>query len=530
MAGAPPPYSPYDARAQARQAKYAAKAQRRQWKAQARAQKYYYRSYWRGFRRPSFVGPLVLLGIGIVALLITTGRMDAAQFWGWYAHWWPVLLIGLGVLLLAEYFIDWGSPGAGHRSAGGLVWVVILLVCFGWMSRYGHLVGPFAWQFGNNNDNFWNWMGPEHDNNVQIDQAIRAAKPSISITNPRGDVTISASEDGQLHLRAHEMVYRNSRKEAEKIFGDIRPKVDVSGSGAVITVPQKSGAAVDLTIQIPAASYATVMADNGDVTIDGVNGGAAVTDHHGDVRLAAIGGEAIGHMSRGDFSAHNVQGRVLVDGHGDDVTLSAVQGSASVDGEFYGDIHMEQVGGSVHFHSSMTTFDIPHLLGSLTLDNADLSINKAAGPLQITAKSKDIDLTQIAGDADIQNRNGDIDLVAAHPLGNLQISNNTGDVIVTMPQNAGFTVTGSTSTDEAIHTDFPLKTTTAGGHQTLSGTVGNGTVHLELKTEHGNLEIRKGVAATLSLSAPVPPSPPAPPQAVRHFHVPPGENPAVKEQ
>src|SRR5579875_1051272 len=107
MAATPPPYTPQDARWQAKQARAAARAQRQQWKAQARAQRDYYRQYWHGFRRPSFVGPIVLLAIGILALLLTTNHLDAVVFWSWYAQWWPVILIALGGLLLAEYFLDW---------------------------------------------------------------------------------------------------------------------------------------------------------------------------------------------------------------------------------------------------------------------------------------------------------------------------------------------------------------------------------------------------------------------------------------
>jgi len=238
MGSAPPPYSPQDARWQARQMKEAARAQRDQWKAQARAQKDYYKACWRGARRPSFVGPIVLLTIGIVALLLCTGRIDWVEFWGWYAHWWPMLIIGLGGLLLVEYFLDLNSPWAGRRPMGGIIWLVILMICLGGISREGHLVGPFAWNFdGGNGDDFWSWMGPEHDNDVQIDQALTGAKPSVSISDPHGDVTLTPSNDGQMHIRAHQMVHRTSDSEAKRLFNELKPKLETSSNGAVITVP-----------------------------------------------------------------------------------------------------------------------------------------------------------------------------------------------------------------------------------------------------------------------------------------------------
>ena len=264
---------------------------------------------------------------------------------------------------------------------GGIVWLVILMICLGWVSREGHLMGPFSWGFGSDDtsDNFWNWMGAEHDNDVQMDQTLTAAKPSVTINDPQGDVTITASTDNQMHLRAHEMVHRDSDSEAQKIFTQLKPRVDASGGGAVVTVPEKQGARVDLTLELPAAAFATVTAGHGDVTADGLNGGVQVTDNHGEVKLEDIGGDAQGHIDHGDFSAHNVQGRVLVDGHGDDVTLSEISGAVTINGDFFGDIHLEQIGSDIHYHSSQTSLDIPRLAGALTLDKSDLSLSQAVG-------------------------------------------------------------------------------------------------------------------------------------------------------
>ncbi|HEY6447108.1 MAG TPA: DUF4097 family beta strand repeat-containing protein [Acidobacteriaceae bacterium] len=527
MASTPPPYPPQDARWQARQMRDAAKAQRDQWKAQARAQREYYKACWRGARRPSFIGPVILLAIGILALLMETGRLDAVEFWSWYAHWWPMLLIGLGALLLGEYFLDWHSPWVGRRPIGGLVWLVIFMILLGFIAREGHLVGPFAWDFGDNNDNFWSWMGPEHDNDVQIDQAL-PAKPSVSISDPRGDVTITASTDSRMHLRAHQMVHRTSDDEARKMFDELKPKVETSSSGAVVTVPEKDGARVDLILELPPAAYATVTAEHGDVTADGLNGGIQVTDDQGDVKLEDIGADAQGHMEHGDFSAHNVQGKVMVDGGGDDVTLSEIQQAATINGEFSGDIHLEQITGPVHYQSSMTTLDIPKLLGSMTLDSSDLSITRASGPVHVVAKAKDIDLTQIAGDANIQDEDGDVDVTAASPLGNIQIADRAGNVILTMPEDANFSVTGSTSSDEAVRTDFPLQMSTQGDRQTLGGSVGHGGVKLELETDHGNLELRKG--ANSSLASTETNEPTVATAGAKHFKAGAGQKPVVNNQ
>ena len=79
-----PPIDPRFQREQWRQqqriARDQAKAQRDAWRAQARLQREQARWQMRQYRRGSIVGPLLLVAIGIVFLLIQTGRIAANQF------------------------------------------------------------------------------------------------------------------------------------------------------------------------------------------------------------------------------------------------------------------------------------------------------------------------------------------------------------------------------------------------------------------------------------------------------------------
>src|SRR6185312_14232011 len=107
--GTPPPNTPppgpppgYDPRDQRRWYRDQARAQRAAWK----AQRMQWRWQMRGMRRASVVGPLLLIGAGIVFLLIQTGRIDRSDFFVSYAHWWPLVLVGAGLIVLAEWGLD----------------------------------------------------------------------------------------------------------------------------------------------------------------------------------------------------------------------------------------------------------------------------------------------------------------------------------------------------------------------------------------------------------------------------------------
>jgi hypothetical protein len=56
--------------------------------------------------------------------------------------------------------------------------------------------------------------------------------------------------------------------------------------------------------------------------------------------------------------------------------------------------------------------------------------------------------------------------------------------------------------------------------------MGHGGVQLQLETDHGNLELRKGENGTLALTPPKPPAPPGAP--AKHFKAPPA--PAKEEE
>src|SRR5579863_3699533 len=95
--GAPPPYDPkMQWRVYRAQQRAAWRAQRDAWRAQRHTWKANYVGAY-GPRVPSVVGPVLLICVGVIALLLVTGHIDAGSFWGWYGRWWPLLLLAAGL-------------------------------------------------------------------------------------------------------------------------------------------------------------------------------------------------------------------------------------------------------------------------------------------------------------------------------------------------------------------------------------------------------------------------------------------------
>lgn len=526
MATIPPP-PPQDPRAAWRAQRDAWKAQMRAQRDQMRAQRY----YWRSMRRPSFAGPIVLLSVGIIALLVQTGKLNGHQFWTWYTHWWPLLLIGVGLISLVEWYFDRDKPYGARRSYGGIVVLIIVLSIVGYIVGAAHNMnwGPIGEQFGHNGDDFWALQGPEHVNDDQVAAEVPASS-AVQIQNPRGDVIITAATDGRLHFRAHEVVHTTSDDEAKKAFTSLMPKLTISGNSVLLHVEGTTNGKTDLTVELPAGASSDINAGRGDVTVTGLKGAANVTSGHGDVKFETMGSSAHARMSKGDFSAHGVQGELTVDGHGNDVTLSEIRGKVLLEGDFFGDIHLEQIAAPVHFHSMRTDIELTRVDGDMTMDSSDLHIQQANGPTRITTNNKQIECAQMYGDVRIENKNGDVTVSSASPMGTIFIQNQKGAINFSAPPNAGFNVDAHTN-DGEIETDFPLSVNGGENDKSLNGQVGKGGPKVTLTVTHGDIHLSKGGNFPTMAPPSAPPAPPAPPEpGAKHLKAPKGvsEQPTVQ--
>ena len=115
-----------------------------------------------GPRVPSVVGPVILICVGVIALLLATGHIDASSFSAWYGHWWPLLLIVAGLALLGEWALDMRRPTPVHRS-GSFVGILFLVAFLGLCAAGWNHMRPFVGGWNGDNDFFNFWGQPEHD-------------------------------------------------------------------------------------------------------------------------------------------------------------------------------------------------------------------------------------------------------------------------------------------------------------------------------------------------------------------------------
>jgi hypothetical protein len=491
MATLPPPYSPRDA---------------------ARAQRYYRRS----LRRPSLIGPLALITIGVVALLVETDKLNAFQLWDWYMRWWPLLLVGVGLLSLGEWWLDSRRAALDrpfYRSShGGLIALILCFAIFGYVAgstaRGLHSIHIFGHD-DDNDDLFAHLLGHEHDDDRNLNQPIPSGA-QVEIQVPHGDVSITPSGDDQIHVQAHLVVYAGNDRAARRSLDALAPRLVVNGNSVTLRAADRNDGRADLTVEVPNGAVPTIYAGHGDVTLEGLTGPANVSAGRGDVKADNVAGAVKVHMGKGDFSAHGISGDLTLGGRMDDVSISDVRGAAALEGDFFGDTNVAHITGAMHFHSSRTDVQLVRLPGNLSIDSGDLQLNNAAGPARVTTNAKDVGCTGMTGDLRVEDGDGDISVGVAVPLGESQIHNRNGAISLIVPEAAGFRLQ-ATARNGNIDSKLSLPVNTAGEGQTVVGQVGTGGPRIELVTDHGDIAITATDAEALPAAPPAPPEPPAPP-------------------
>jgi DUF4097 and DUF4098 domain-containing protein YvlB len=448
------------------------------------------------------------------------GVLDWRNLGHWFAHYWPVLLIISGVIKLVEYQqAQRQGTRASGLSAGG-IFLVIVIIVFGLIATQA---SRFNWgqirdQIDINDDGDFPFFGSKYNFDDRLAQAFPAGA-SLHVTDSRGAVNISASEDDQIRVVVHKRISADNQGEADKWNASTKPQITVSGSVVTLTANNQGAGdhwvAEDLDISLPRKAAVVVSARYGDVGIIGREGNLDITSQHGEVTTTDINGKVSLNLDHSAARISQVASDVSIQGRANDVSIEDVKGSVHLDGEFMESLKLAKISQPVIFKSSRTDMDFSRLDGDLDLDSGDLQASDVVGPLRLTTRSKDIRLTGVSGDVRLQDENGSVEL-RMNKMGSIQVDNRKGDIQIYLPDKAGFQVDARARNGE-VETDFDqLKIDNSNDQAIATGTVAGGGPRLVVNNEHGTIEIRKASSlAENSEPNPEPNPQPKPPKAPR---------------
>ena len=452
-------------------------------------QQYYYRR--------SMVGPFILIVIGVILLLGNMHIVHWPSLGMWFARWWPLILILIGVLKLSEYYVaqqrGYRAPGIG---AGGVI-LLVFLCMFGFAATKGSHVN---WGAVNNDMDWdnggWTWWGETYNYSDQLEQPFPDGS-NLQVVSDAGSVTVNAWEQKTIRIVVHKKVVSDSQGSADQLNGQTKPTISTADKLIVVNANTTGGGSgrvrSDMEIFLPASAAADISTRRGDIVVRSRAAEVKANTSRGDVTVEDVKGDATLTARGGSIEAKNIAGDVNVNsGRVDDTTISDVSGAVRLNGEFTGTTRLSKIAKGVQFQSSRTDLKFGKLDGDLTMDMGELRANQLTGPFSVVTRSKDINLDDVSGDVKVENTNGEVTVNSGKlPLGNIEIDNHRGQVAVTVPSAAGFQVDLRTRRGE-INSEFPgISINNQHGEASASGTFGKGGPKITVTNEVGAVYLKK---------------------------------------
>jgi DUF4097 and DUF4098 domain-containing protein YvlB len=308
---------------------------------------------------------------------------------------------------------------------------------------------------------------------------------------------VTVSSDDKVHLVTNYVVVARSDSDAQKMRGARTPVFSTEGSVLVLSsigtqgVENANYARVNMEVQVPRKASVDLQSMRGDVRVIGRDGDVKIQASRGDAQTEDVNGKVEAHARHGDFLARKVSGDVSIEGSINDCTVSDVGGQVELRGDFYGSINVSRVPKPVRFNSSRTDLEITKLDGDMRMESGDLRISSMTGPVTLRTRSKDIHFDSLAGDLTLDDSNGEVEVHVKAPVGNIDINDRNGQVRITLPDKSNFSVDAETRNGD-IRSDFSeIRVENVRDTNHASGRVGSGGGTVRLRTEHGDIEIRK---------------------------------------
>ena len=407
------------------------------------------------------------------------------------ARYWPILLIVWGVAKLIDYQAA-DRTGEGRPAilspmeAALLVLVVLVLTGMSaheWIQRHEPGAGVDVSLFSD-----------KATDSEELPATPIPAGAHVTITNGRGNITAHAGGN-DLRVSVNETASDSSEEAARDRLKNFEVAIEKKSGGYFVhPKAEDSNVSADLDVELPKDVTVTAASKHGDFSISGISGSVQASLREGDAEVHDIASDVTLDVRHGDIRVSDVKGKLHITGKGNEIDVSDVTGDATIDGEFFGPIQVRNVSGTTHFTSQKSDITLASLGGRLELDSGQIQISGVGGPAKINAREKDIEIEDVAGRLDIQDTKGNIEVsYLQQPKDDLNISNDTGEVEVTLPPRSNFSISATSRSGE-VRNDFEdsgVHSSDDGGNGRLNGVVGSGRPKITIVTSYGAITLHK---------------------------------------
>src|SRR6202140_1551997 len=205
---------------------------------------------------------LILFG---VAFLLHNYR--GFEFQTVLLHWWPLLLIVLGLIKLYERTSNRYEPGAARITASEIFLVIGLLLLVGIVVGVDTVKGKFP----GSHLEFGDFGRNSYDYDLEVAPKPVSPNARITVRATRGDITVRTSDDAEIRVSGKKVIRSWSDNEAAQLADRVSVEVVKNGDGYEIhptgSNTGDSRLGFNMEIVVPKKSQLTVRNEKGDVVV-----------------------------------------------------------------------------------------------------------------------------------------------------------------------------------------------------------------------------------------------------------------------
>jgi len=298
------------------------------------------------------------------------------------------------------------------------------------------------------------YIGPmaRCERTVQLSKPI-AAGSLFAAKSRDGWITVTGSDVTDCNVTATIIARADSEKNARRIAEETTVKLERFGNRLTVKVGKpilmtNQSVDVQLKATVPKNCDVELGTDDGDITIENVNGKIDIKTDDGTLNLSRIVG---GVKIRGNDGSINVQ-------------------------DVNGDVKLQRDGGGIDIQT----------------DDGTVTLSRVGGGIKVRSNDGSIRIDEVSGDVKLESDDGRITAVYSEDAGgvcNVSLITHDGAIDFTAPVDFSANVEIITD-DGSINTDLPIKVTGKLGKSGIKGTIGTGEGNLYIKTDDGSIRIR----------------------------------------
>jgi DUF4097 and DUF4098 domain-containing protein YvlB len=474
-------------------------------------------------RRGSVIGPLILIGLGV--LFLFRNLWPDIPVVDLISRFWPFLLIAWGSIRLAEIlFWSMTDKPLPRNGVSGGEWALIFVIC---------IVGATIYTAHNHSAWFptgqaWRRvvvnMGESYDYTFAPVEKPCSRNCRVVIESFRGNAKINGTTDMAVKASGQETVRSFQQADADGAHKQTPLELIQQGDQIIVRTNQdkvsdRAQPNADLEISVPEGSSIEAHGRYGDFDIQGINGNVDINSDNAGVRLENLGGNVHVDTRTSDIiRAVNVKGTVELKGRGEDVELQNIAGLVTVNGTYVGQVQLSNLAQPLRWEDPQTSMSFEKLPGQVRSSRGEFTGDNVIGPIRLKGRSSDVQLSNFTQSLDLTLDRGDIDLKPGKNLPKMEVHTRSGDIDLALPVGAKFDLRASTEHGDANNEyGDGLREEEAGRGNSITGSAGGGP-QLRLETGRGSLTVRKanGEESTtfpeLPSAPPKPPKPPNPPE------------------